>query len=256
LDVKHTVELLKNPEENMAKMKDLAIKQKIALVKMAEKWEEHRAPLVNELRELKDSHSKREGEIAKKLEELKSIREEIQTLREGTKKKDARLKQLQEILKTIPKENRTTYTTKIIAAVGAVKKQRVEITKILIDMRNVQKDINNTSEKLKRTFTLVEEMIFADAKKDPTGKTTYTLTVQLNKLFNELTELITKTGQTANASLVLTDKIDKLQTRTTALNMQQMEDDLKQVKEENAKLGEKLKELSVKKEEKKKKSET
>jgi len=243
LDIKNTIELLTNPEENMAKMKDMALKQKAQLVDIAQKWEDTRSPLVEEYRALKDSHSKREGEIAKKLEELKAIREEIQGLRDGTKKKDARLKQLQEILKNVPKENRSTYTTKILFLVGAVKKQRIEISKILIDMRNVQKDINNTSEKLNRTFSLVEELIFADAKKDPTGKQSYTLTVQLNSIFNELTELVTKTGQAANASLVLTDKIDKLQTRTTALNMQQMEDDLKQVKEENAKLQDKLKEI-------------
>jgi len=252
LDIKTTIDLLTNPEENMAKMKDMALKLKTQIVEMAQKWEATRAPLVEEYRALKDSHSKREGEIAKKLEELKAIREEINSLKDGTKKKEARLKQLQEILNTIPKEIRTTYTTKILFLVGSVKKQRVEITKILIDMRNVQKDINNTSEKLNRTFTLVEEMIFADAKKDPVGKSTYTLTVQLNKIFNELTDLISKTGLAANASLVLTDKIDKLQTRTTALNMQQMEDDLKQVKDDNAKLQEKIKEASTKKEDKKK----
>jgi chromosome segregation ATPase len=193
LDLKTTMDLLSNAEENMKKMKEMAINQKNQLVKLAMKWEETRAPIVEEYRALKDSHSKREGEIAKKLEELKVIREEMQTHREQIKKKEARLKQLQEILKNVPKENRNTYTTKILFLVGAVKKQRVEISKILIDMRNVQKDINSTSEKLNRTFVLVEEMIYADAKKDPTGKSSYTLTVQLNKIFIYLTELITKT---------------------------------------------------------------
>jgi len=101
------------------------------------------------------------------------------------------------------------------------------------------------SEKLNRTFAVVEEMIFQDAKKDATGSTTYKQTAQLNKVFTELTDIVSKTGQAANASLVLADKIDKLQTRTTALNMQQIEDDLKQVREDNEKLIEKYKEISA-----------
>jgi len=201
--------------------------------------------LVEEYRALKDTHSKREGEIAKKLEQIKQIREECKTLRAGIQRKDARNKQLLEILKTVPKENRSTYTNKILVLVGGVKKQRIEISKILIDMRNVQKEINMISEKLNRTFAVVEELIFQDAKKDTTGSSTYKLTVQLNQVFTELTDVVSKTGQAANASLLLTDKIDKLQTRTTALNMQQIEEDLKQVREENNKLIEKYKELSA-----------
>eukprot|EP01123_Difflugia_compressa_P011315 TRINITY_DN4476_c0_g1_i1.p1 TRINITY_DN4476_c0_g1~~TRINITY_DN4476_c0_g1_i1.p1 ORF type:complete len:152 (-),score=46.00 TRINITY_DN4476_c0_g1_i1:79-534(-) len=113
-----------------------------------------------------------------------------------------------------------------------------------MDMKNVRKEINMISEKLNRTFAVVEEMIFQDAKKDPTGAQTYKLTVTLNQIFTELTEVMTKTGQAANASLHLTDKIDKLQARTTALNMQQIEEDLRQVREENQKLIEKYKDIT------------
>jgi len=120
-------------------------------------------------------------------------------------------------------------------------------------MRNVQKEINMISEKLNRTFAVVEEMIFQDAKKDPIGNSTYKLTAQLNQVFTDLTDVVTKTGQAANASLVLTDKIDKLQTRTTTLNMQQIEEDLKQVREENTKLIEKYKEITAGKNPEKKK---
>jgi len=262
LDLKQTIELLANAEENMIKIRDFALKNKDKLIEFAQKWEEIRAPLVEEYRTLKDAHSKREGEIKLKLEQIKQIREECKTLRTTIQRKDARQKQLLEILKNIPKENRSTYTNKILVLVGGVKKQRIEISKILIDMRNVQKEINMISEKLNRTFAVVEELIFQDAKKDPTGASTYKMTAQLNQVFTELTDVVSKTGQAANASLLLTDKIDKLQTRTTALNMQQIEEDLKQVREENNKLIEKYKELSSgknpdqKKDPEKKKKET
>eukprot|EP01124_Arcella_intermedia_P022903 TRINITY_DN3519_c0_g1_i1.p1 TRINITY_DN3519_c0_g1~~TRINITY_DN3519_c0_g1_i1.p1 ORF type:complete len:620 (-),score=227.58 TRINITY_DN3519_c0_g1_i1:862-2583(-) len=245
-DVKQTVDLLANAEENIESLKEKANASKLRLLEIANKWEEIRAPLVEQFRSLKDQYSKREVEIAKKLEEIKQMREEIKGFKSTLQKKDEKHKQLLEILKGVPKENRANYTNKILVLVGGVKKQRVEISKILVDMRNVQKEINMISEKLNRTFAVVEEMIFQDAKKDPTGAQTYKVVARLNDIFKELIEVVTKTGQTANLSLHLTDKIDKLQTRTTALNMQQMEDDLKQVKEENAKLQEKIKEFKKK----------
>jgi len=52
LDLKTTMDLLSNPEENMKKMKEMAIKQKNDLVKLAMKWEETRGPTVEEYRAL------------------------------------------------------------------------------------------------------------------------------------------------------------------------------------------------------------
>jgi len=173
---------------------------------------------------------------------MKEMRDEMKTLRANIQRKDARYKQLVEILKTLPKENRADYTNKILVLVGGVKKQKVEINKILLDTRNVQKEINSITDKLNRTFAEVEEMIFQDAKKDPIGSETYKLTAGLHETFSTLTDTITKTGQASNSGLLLADKIDKVNSRVTTLNMKQIEEDLTQVREENAKLITKLKE--------------
>jgi len=170
------------------------------------------------------------------------MRAEMKTLRANIQRKDARYKQLVEIAKTLPKENRADYTSRILVLVGGVKKQKIEISKILLDTKNVQKEMNAITEKLNRTFTEVEELIFQDAKKDPVGADTYKLTVGLNEIFTSLTDTISKTGQASNAGLLLTDKIDKVNSRVTSLNMEQIEEDLKQVREENAKLIAKIKE--------------
>ena len=65
-------------------------------------------------------------------------------------------------------------------------------------------------------------------------------------MFTDLTDVISKSGQVSNAGLVLTDRIDKVSSRVTTLNMQQIEEDLKQVREENAKLIALLKEMKSK----------
>jgi hypothetical protein len=57
-------------------------------------------------------------------------------------------------------EKRATYTDKILALVGTVKKYRTEINTILIDNKNVQKEINILIDTLGRTFTDVEDLIY------------------------------------------------------------------------------------------------
>lgn len=56
--------------------------------------------------------------------------------------------------------NRSAYTRRILEIVSNIKKQKVAIDQILIDTRSIQKDINQLSGKLDRTFTVTDELIF------------------------------------------------------------------------------------------------
>ena len=51
------------------------------------------------------------------------------------------------------------------AVVKQCKKQKVDIDRILLDTRALQKEINEVSDKLGRSFLLANEMVFGDAKK-------------------------------------------------------------------------------------------
>lgn len=85
--------------------------------------------------------------------------------------KDDHYKQLQEALDTLPKDmSRAVYTRNILEIVKNVKKQKVDIDKILIETRALQKEINTVADTLGRVYTVVDEMVFADANsKDPTA---------------------------------------------------------------------------------------
>jgi len=197
--------------------------------------------MIEEYRTLKENFLKREDEIKLKLEQIKEMRVEMKHIQASMAEKDERYRNLVDILKTMPKsENRNSYTAKILSLVNGVKKQRVEISKILLDTKNVQKETNTITDTLNRTFAVVEEMIFADVKKDDkkdvNAAEAYKLVARLNKIFTELTDDISKAGQASNAALNLDEKIEKLEQRTTTLNSDRIGEDLKQVKEENAKL--------------------
>eukprot|EP01126_Amoeba_proteus_P055628 TRINITY_DN6922_c0_g2_i4.p1 TRINITY_DN6922_c0_g2~~TRINITY_DN6922_c0_g2_i4.p1 ORF type:complete len:491 (-),score=138.30 TRINITY_DN6922_c0_g2_i4:250-1722(-) len=242
-ELKATMELIKNAAENMQKLQDNIESQKEKLLGWQGKWEEIRVPLIEDYRELKLKYSRREEEIVLRREEIKNMRAEIKTLVAASTKKDERYKQLLEILKGMKdQERRDIYTNKILVLVDTVKKYRTEINTILIDNKIVQKEINVLLDTLKRTFTDVEDLIFKEVKKKEKSTTdSYKRLARIDEIFKELTDVYSKTGTTTNQALQLGEKINKLEARTTSLNMERINEDLKQVREENQRLQEKYK---------------
>jgi len=161
--------------------------------------------------------------------------------------KEDHYKQLQEALDALPKDmTRAVYTRSILEIVKNVKKQKVDIDKILIDTRNLQKEINTVSDTLGRVFTVVDELVFADANaKDTTAIQAYKHIAGIDKNFKKLVTWIEETGQTRNNVLNLEAKIDQIQLRTSSLNTERLDKDLAEVKEENAALQTKLKKLTA-----------
>ena len=55
---------------------------------------------------------------------------------------------------------RSAYTRRIVEIIGNIKKQKKEIHKVLEDTRAIQKEINNLSGRIERTFAVADELIF------------------------------------------------------------------------------------------------
>lgn len=55
---------------------------------------------------------------------------------------------------------RSAYTNRILEIIGNIKKQNDEIQKVLKDTKEVQRDINNLTGQIDRSFTLSDELIF------------------------------------------------------------------------------------------------
>ncbi len=73
--------------------------------------------------------------------------------------------QLQEEYKKADKSlNRYNYVTRIGEIIKTVKKQEVEIQRILADTLQVQREISSAEESLGRAYTLADEVIFRGAK--------------------------------------------------------------------------------------------
>ena len=62
--------------------------------------------------------------------------------------------------------SRSAYTRRIMEIIGNICKQKEEIDKVLSDTKELQKEINNITGRLDRSFTVADELIFQVSSKN------------------------------------------------------------------------------------------
>ena len=78
--------------------------------------------------------------------------------------------------------SRVAYTRRIMEIVHNIQRQKEDINKILGDTRMVQKEINQLGGKLERVFTVTDEQVFKDARKDEARRLAYKLLASLREV--------------------------------------------------------------------------
>lgn len=239
---KGTFDLLPEADENISKLQELVRSSSERLAKLAGKWEEIRAPLVKEMRNLKSKTDESETEAQKLLEEIQLFRERMKEVADETRLKDNLYKQLVSEFERMPKDtNRSAYTRRIMEIVANITKQKDEINKILADTRNVQKEINQLSGKLERVFTVTDEQVFKDARKDEARRNAYKLLASIRENCGKVVDSIKETGQIKREQRDLEEQIDRESSKKVAANLERIMTDQQQMKKENLQLVAKLK---------------
>ncbi|XP_035681357.1 coiled-coil domain-containing protein 22 homolog [Branchiostoma floridae] len=239
---KRTLDLLPDAENNITKLQGVVDGSSQRLVNLAQQWEKHRVPLIQQYRELKELNANRESQSEKKLEEIKSLREKMKEVADEARGKDDVYKQLASEYERMTKDvNRGAYTKRIMEIVGNIKKQKEEIDKILIDTRDVQKEINQLTGKLDRTFAVTDELIFRDAKKDEAVRKAYKSLAALHENCEQLIKTVEETGGIMREIRDLEDQIETEGAKKTTQNLDRIMGDFKQMKQENSGIVAKLK---------------
>lgn len=239
---KCTLSLLPNAEANIVKLQGVIDASSQKLVSLANQWEQHRLPLVEQYRELRELSSRRVNETQRKLEEIKSIREKIKGLGVEARQKEETHKHLVTAYEKLTKDvSRSAYTRRIMEIVGNIKKQKSEIDKVLLDTRNVQKEINRLTGKLERTFTVTDELIFKDAKKDEAIRRAYKFLAALHENCSQLVLIVEETGAIAREIREIEDQIEQENQKKVAATLERITSDYKQMQQENASLLTQLK---------------
>lgn len=240
---KKTIDLLPDADNNLLKLQALVEASAKRVVNLASQWEKHRAPLIDEHRRLKEICSNQDLESSRKLSEIKSLHDKIRVSTEEAKKKEELYKQLVTELENLPQDaSRSAYTQRILEIVSNIKKQKEEITKILSDTKELQKEINSLTGKLDRTFAVTDELVFKDAKKDESVRKSYKYLAALHENCNQLIQTIEDTGTILREIRDLEEQIETENGNKTVANLERIMDDYKAIRQENSALAAKIRE--------------
>lgn len=230
-------ELLQDGPENIKKLECTIEISTNKLINLANQWEKHRVPLIMKYRQEREKHSTKANASQKKLDEIKLLKEKDKELQEECRNKDQQHSQLVAEVQKLPKEvNRSAYTQRILEIINNVRKQRDEISKVLADTREIQKEINTLTGRLERSFTVVDELIFRDARTNEASRKAYKLLATLHSDCNELVSLVEETGATIREIRDLEEQIDSESAKNVGANLERITADLKQMKQESAAL--------------------
>uniref|UniRef100_A0A671LGZ9 Coiled-coil domain-containing protein 22 n=1 Tax=Sinocyclocheilus anshuiensis TaxID=1608454 RepID=A0A671LGZ9_9TELE len=183
------------------------------------------------------------SESSRKLSEIKDLHDKIRQSAEEAKKKESLYKQLLAEYETLSKDvSRSTYTMRILEIVGNIKKQKEEITKILSDTKDLQKEINGLTGKLDRTFAVTDELVFKDAKKDESVRKSYKYLAALHENCTQLIQTIEDTGTIMREIRDLEEQIETENGKKTVSNLEKILEDYKAIRQENSALAAKIRE--------------
>uniref|UniRef100_A0A8C9LIR3 Coiled-coil domain-containing protein 22 n=1 Tax=Piliocolobus tephrosceles TaxID=591936 RepID=A0A8C9LIR3_9PRIM len=230
-----TVELLPDGAANLAKLQLVVENSAQRVIHLAGQWEKHRVPLLAEYRHLRKLQDCRELESSRRLAEIQELHQSVRAAAEEARRKEEVYKQLVSELETLPRDvSRLAYTQRILEIVGNIRKQKEEITKILSDTKELQKEINSLSGKLDRTFAVTDELVFKDAKKDDAVRKAYKYLAALHENCSQLIQTIEDTGTIMREVRDLEEQIETELGKKTLSNLEKIREDYRALRQENA----------------------
>ncbi|KAK8950352.1 hypothetical protein KSP40_PGU016049 [Platanthera guangdongensis] len=106
-----------------------------------------------------------------------------------------------------------------------------DIQQILKDTRALQLESNSIQERLHRTYAVVDETVFREAKKDATGRQAYRLLTSIHDSFQQIADAILATDRTQREVAAQEAKLAALSSH--GLDIAKLQADLYSIKEEN-----------------------
>ncbi|XP_046688253.1 coiled-coil domain-containing protein 22-like, partial [Homalodisca vitripennis] len=198
-----TLNLLPDSGANINKLQELIDQQAKTLLRLGAQWEQRRAGLVSRYREARQCQTNKATESARQLETARQTRERLREMKEELATKEALQARLQEehdkLSKTV---SRTAYTRRILEIIGNIKKQKEDIDKIVEDTKQLQRDINIVSDRVDRSFTYADEIVFRDCAKENSSRKIYKLLIQLHSDCEQVVAMIEETG-------AISDRVDR-----------------------------------------------
>ncbi|EHH60883.1 Coiled-coil domain-containing protein 22 [Macaca fascicularis] len=230
-----TVELLPDGAANLAKLQLVVENSAQRVIHLAGQWEKHRVPLLAEYRHLRKLQDCRELESSRRLAEIQELHQSVRAAAEEARRKEEVYKQLVSELETLPRDvSRLAYTQRILEIVGNIRKQKEEITKILSDTKELQKEINSLSGKLDRTFAVTDELVFKGGAAGGGWGWMQAFCSCCPQNCSQLIQTIEDTGTIMREVRDLEEQIETELGKKTLSNLEKIREDYRALRQENA----------------------
>ncbi|KAK6934642.1 Coiled-coil domain-containing protein 22 [Dillenia turbinata] len=161
-----------------------------------------------------------------------SLKEKAVYCREFRKSLEEEILKLSEDLKKQPKVAPGKYYIDRIKEITKNSwKQDGDIERILKETRELQLESNSIQERLHRSYAVVDEMVFREAKSDPVGRQAYRLLTSIHESFEQISEKILFTDRTRREVAEYEAKLAAMASRS--LKIHKLQADLDAIKMEN-----------------------
>lgn len=213
-------------------------------VELESQWETLRKPLEEKKRSLEGSVYATVPGAQEKLQKLKEVELEKQSILYEIKQREEEHSKLSADLEKQPKlPSRRSYIQRITEITKNSRKQDADIERILKDTRELQLESNSVQERHHRTYAVVDETIFREAKKDPVGRQAYMLLTSIHESFEQIAEKILATDRTRREVTEHEAKLAAMASRS--LNINKLQADLDAIRQENECLEQRLQDDSL-----------
>ncbi|KAM2613799.1 hypothetical protein TB2_028497 [Malus domestica] len=189
-DVHHSVEF------HFEKLSEQVDVRRHHLGELTSQWEAVRKPLEAKKESLQVSVYANNPYAQEKLSQLKDYELEKESILFEIRKREEELSKLSTDLEKQPKlASRKSYIERGKEITKNSRKQEADIEQILKDTRELHLESNSIQERRHRTYAVVDEMVFREAKKDAVGKQAYRLLTSIHESFEQIREKILTTDR-------------------------------------------------------------
>ncbi|KAK9268943.1 hypothetical protein L1049_000709 [Liquidambar formosana] len=202
------------------------------LVELESRRDAFRKTLEEKQRTLEESLYATKPEVREKYQKLKEVKLEMQSVLSEIRKREEEHSKLSADVKKQPKvANRRSYIQRITEITKNSRKQDADIERILKETRELQLESNSIQERLHRTYAVVDETVFREAKKDPVVRQAYRLLTSIHDSFRQISEKILATDRTRREVAEHEAKLAAMASRS--LNVEKLQADLDAIRREN-----------------------
>ncbi|XP_015786658.1 coiled-coil domain-containing protein 22 [Tetranychus urticae] len=224
---------MKTSDRTMTNLANDVEHVKAELSSFQDQWKTISGKLVDKINAIKEDKLLASQNRNFMVQEIHKMKKESRVKLKELNEKDGLIKQLRDKSKKPLPPNRASYTQRIMELVNNVKKQNEETKKILLETRQLQKDINIVTGKVQRAYTITDETVFRDAKNSDWNRKCYKLLATMHKNYDALLDCVNAIGTIRRETLQLEETIENEKHNESIVNLDRIQQDLKQLQTEN-----------------------